>query len=335
MASLTGLPQRFSPSLLLSPKAFALPPASLSPLTDDTPAPAPPTSSCAPIARAPAPRTLALPPHRHRNRPNVGSGFLRPLQASAAKGSSAAAGSSLALAKTNAGAGGGGRLSATGKGGLGGARGGKPAAPKLDAEQVEELKEAFSLFDTDGSGSIDAKELKAAMRALGFQVKKADVRKMIADIDKDESGTIDFQEFVDMMTGKMSERDGKEEIAKVFALFDHEGQGKISFRDLKRVVTELGESISDEEMREMIEEADKDGDGYVVFEDFFKMMKKKASPRGARTTRAPARVCRGMRCRERARLFRTPINPDLQTTRAPTRRATTRWTTWTTTMTSN
>jgi len=99
---------------------------------------------------------------------------------------------------------------------------------------------------------------------------------MIADIDKDDSGTIDFQEFVDMMTGKMSERDSKEEIQKVFALFDHEGAGKISFRDLKRVVTELGESISDEEMREMIEEADKDGDGYVVFDDFFKMMKKKS-----------------------------------------------------------
>ena len=182
------------------------------------------------------------------------------------------AGGASALAKT----GGGARMSATGQGLGAGARGGKAAAPKLDAEQVEELKEAFSLFDTDGSGSIDAKELKAAMRALGFQVKKADVRKMIADIDKDDSGTIDFQEFVDMMTGKMSERDGKEEVAKVFALFDHEGAGKIGFRDLKRVVTELGESISDEEMREMIEEADKDGDGYVVFEDFFKMLKKKS-----------------------------------------------------------
>lgn len=58
-----------------------------------------------------------------------------------------------------------------------------------------------------------------------------------------------------------SERDSKEEIAKVFALFDHEGSGKVSFRDLKRVVSELGEGISDEEMREMIEEADRDGDG--------------------------------------------------------------------------
>jgi Ca2+-binding EF-hand superfamily protein len=42
----------------------------------------------------------------------------------------------------------------------------------------------FGLYLQDGSGSIDVKELKAAMRALGFQVKKAEVRKMIADIDK-------------------------------------------------------------------------------------------------------------------------------------------------------
>ena len=59
------------------------------------------------------------------------------------------------------------------------------------------------MFDTDGSGTIDARELKAAMRALGFQVKKAEIRKMIADIDKDESGAIDLDEFTEMMTGKM------------------------------------------------------------------------------------------------------------------------------------
>ena len=152
----------------------------------------------------------------------------------------------------------------------------KPEKPKLDEEQVEELREAFNLFDTDGSGTIDAKELKAAMRALGFQVKKADVRKMIAEVDKDDSGAIDFDEFVEMMTGKMSERDSKEEILKVFELFDDEGTGKIGFKQLKRVVTELGESLSDDEMREMIEEADRDHDGFVTAEDFLRIMKKKS-----------------------------------------------------------
>jgi hypothetical protein len=62
-------------------------------------------------------------------------------------------------------------------------------------------------------------------------------------------------------TSPQSDRDSKEEIAKVFALFDHEGSGKISFRDLKRVINELGENISEDEMKEMIEEADRDGDG--------------------------------------------------------------------------
>jgi hypothetical protein len=53
------------------------------------------------------------------------------------------------------------------------------------------------------TGTIDAKELKVAMRALGFEPKKEEIKKMISDIDKDGNGTIDFQEFLDMMTAKM------------------------------------------------------------------------------------------------------------------------------------
>ena len=73
----------------------------------------------------------------------------------------------------------------------------------MTEEQKQEIREAFDLFDTDGSGTIDAKELKVAMRALGFEPKKEEIKKMIADIDKDGSGTIDFNEFLEMMTAKM------------------------------------------------------------------------------------------------------------------------------------
>lgn len=75
----------------------------------------------------------------------------------------------------------------------------------------------------------------AAFRALGFEPKKEEVKKMIADIDKDGSGTIDFEEFLTMMTAKMGERDSKEEILKAFKLFDDDNTGKISFKNLKRV----------------------------------------------------------------------------------------------------
>jgi centrin-1 len=143
----------------------------------------------------------------------------------------------------------------------------------LTEEQKQEIREAFDLFDTDGSGSIDAKELKVAMRALGFEPKKEEIKKMIADIDTDGSGTIDFNEFLEMMTAKMSERDPMEEIIKAFRLFDDDETGKISFKNLKRVAKELGENMTDEELQEMIDEADRDGDGEVSEEEFIRIMK--------------------------------------------------------------
>lgn len=91
-----------------------------------------------------------------------------------------------------------------------------------------------------------------AMRALGFEPKKEEIKKMISDIDKDGNGTIDFNEFLDMMTAKMSEKDSKEELMKAFRLFDDDETGKISFRNLKRVAKELGETMSDEQLSEMI-----------------------------------------------------------------------------------
>lgn len=75
--------------------------------------------------------------------------------------------------------------------------------PGLSEEEIEEIREAFNLFDTDGSGTIDPKELKAAMQSLGFEAKNATIYQMIGDIDKDGSGAIEFEEFLDMMTAKM------------------------------------------------------------------------------------------------------------------------------------
>jgi centrin-2/centrin-1 len=134
---------------------------------------------------------------------------------------------------------------------------------ELTDEQRQEIREAFDLFDTDGSGKIDAKELKVAMRALGFEPKKEDIKKMISEIDKEGSGKIDFHEFLNLMTAKMSEKDTRAEIMKAFRLFDDDETGKISFANLKRVAKELGENMTDDELREMIDEADKDQDGEI------------------------------------------------------------------------
>merc|ERR1712072_179090 len=113
--------------------------------------------------------------------------------------------------------------------------GGKKKAGQLSEEQLDEIREAFSLFDGDQSGAIDVRELKAAMRALGFEVKNEELKKMVSDVENDGNGTIEFAEFLEMMTGKMGEKDSREDIEKVFKLFDDDNTNKISFRNLARV----------------------------------------------------------------------------------------------------
>ena len=72
----------------------------------------------------------------------------------------------------------------------------------------------------------------------------------------------------------MAERDPREEMLKAFRLFDDDETGKISFRNLKRVAKELGENMTDDEITEMIEEADRDGDGEISEEEFMRIMRK-------------------------------------------------------------
>ena len=146
----------------------------------------------------------------------------------------------------------------------------------LTEDEVIEIKEAFDLFDSDHSGTIDTEELKQALSNLGIDAKNQTLQNMMNDIDKNQSGTIDFNEFIELMTAKFSDKDTPEDLRKVFDLFiGDDTADKIEFKHLKRVAKELGENISDEELNEMIVRADTDRDGKVSFEEFFAIMTKK------------------------------------------------------------
>ena len=115
------------------------------------------------------------------------------------------------------------------------------------------------MFDSDGSGAVDAREMKIAMRALGFNIRKKELRAEWHAMGKEEGDLINFDEFRQILSKRMASRDSREEIAKVFKLFDDDGTGKISFEKLKRVVQMVGEKLSDEEIQEMIDQADRNG----------------------------------------------------------------------------
>lgn len=149
-----------------------------------------------------------------------------------------------------------------------------PPKKRLSDEELEEVREAFNLFDTEHAGTIEVRELKAAFRALGFEAKKAELRRLLGELDV-RASTVTLDEFVEMVTPKMQTRDSREEILKIFHLFDEDGTGAISFRNLKKIATELGETLTDDELQEMIDEADRDGDGLINQDDFLRVMKKK------------------------------------------------------------
>merc|ERR1711976_83056 len=149
---------------------------------------------------------------------------------------------------------------------------GSAEADQLTEEQIAEFKEAFSLFDKDGDGTITTKELGTVMRSLGQNPTEAELQDMINEVDADGNGDIDFPEFLTMMARKMKETDSEDEIKEAFKVFDKDGNGFISGAELRHVMTNLGEKLTDEEVDEMIREADIDGDGQVNYEEFVKMM---------------------------------------------------------------
>eukprot|EP00918_Siedleckia_nematoides_P023187 GHVU01049961.1.p1 GENE.GHVU01049961.1~~GHVU01049961.1.p1 ORF type:complete len:128 (+),score=32.65 GHVU01049961.1:681-1064(+) len=112
------------------------------------------------------------------------------------------------------------------------------------------------------------------MRALGFEVKKHHVRMIMEEVHKKPGDSVDFDDFVVLMTNRMSDRNSRAEVMRIFKLFDPQNSGKIKFRDLRKVAEELGERISDDEIREMIEEADRDGDGAIGPDDFYRIMRR-------------------------------------------------------------
>jgi centrin-1 len=144
--------------------------------------------------------------------------------------------------------------------------------PGLSQEEIEELQEAFNLFDTDGSGTIDASELKAAMESLGYKQKNKMVYQMIENM---KQKSIDFDQFLDMMTARISDGDNRDDILKVFRLFDDDDSGAITLNDLLRVARELGETMTQAELKEMIDRADLDGDGVISPEEFINIMTKR------------------------------------------------------------
>jgi len=143
---------------------------------------------------------------------------------------------------------------------------------ELTDDQLTEIQDSFDLFAKEGVGTIDAEELLVVMRALGHEPRKEDLKRLVNDSDKNNTGQLDFDGYLNIILNKLAERPSQPDLEKAFRLFDHQGKKTVDTADLRRIADQIGEQIEDDEIADMVYHADTSGTGQVSPQDFFKIV---------------------------------------------------------------
>lgn len=156
---------------------------------------------------------------------------------------------------------------------------------KRDDNVITELKNAFSVFDTNGDGKICISELGAVLRSLGNDVSEHDLNLIMKDVDTDNDGFISLKEFIDcnnqvIAGGGAANKKANGEVEEsqdlmrdAFNTFDKDGNELISADELHHVFLSLGDKDHTlEDCRRMISSVDRDGDGFVDYKEFQRLM---------------------------------------------------------------
>ncbi len=135
-------------------------------------------------------------------------------------------------------------------------------------ESISNLKKAFEVFDKNKDGNISISDLKDLVKLLGQEISDVQLQSIIHEVDSDGKEKIDFKEFLGLMSRKMRDPDTDEELIEVFKVFDSEGDGTISKKEMKLIV---GENLSEEEIEEIFKEG-ANGEERINYEDFVRMI---------------------------------------------------------------
>ncbi|KAK8583932.1 hypothetical protein V6N13_109320 [Hibiscus sabdariffa] len=148
----------------------------------------------------------------------------------------------------------------------------------LHAEELNQLKEIFARFDMDSDGSLTILELAALLRSLGLKPSGDEIHDLLANMDANGNGAIEFDELANAIMPYMNEQIlvNKEQLKEVFTLFDRDGNGYITPAELAGCMAKMGQPLSYDELTEIIKEADADGDGVISFTEFSTVMAKSA-----------------------------------------------------------
>ena len=140
----------------------------------------------------------------------------------------------------------------------------------LSDQELQEFKEAFSILDKHGKGRITISELGDFLRSLGqIDPTDAEIKELIKKVDVERKGAIDFPQFLKLM--ELNTMDSNKEVNSAFKLFNG-SNNTISADDMQTVLQKLGENLSKDEIKDMINEIEQNNSGVLTFEGFRKMM---------------------------------------------------------------
>ncbi|KNA14180.1 hypothetical protein SOVF_109880 [Spinacia oleracea] len=146
-------------------------------------------------------------------------------------------------------------------------------------DQIKQLREIFTRFDMDSDGSITILELAALLRSLGLKPSGDQLEVMLASMDSNGNGSIEFDELLSAILPDMKEEIfiNQGQLLEVFSIFDRDGNGVITAAELAGAMAKMGQPLTYRELTEMINEADANGDGVISFHEFASIMAKSAA----------------------------------------------------------
>ncbi|KAL0913918.1 hypothetical protein M5K25_017410 [Dendrobium thyrsiflorum] len=140
----------------------------------------------------------------------------------------------------------------------------------LTEEQVASMREAFTLFDTDGDGRIAPSELGILMRSLGGNPTQAQLKATATE--EGLTAPFDFTRFLELMRKHLRAEPFDRQLRDAFKVLDKDSTGLVSVADLRHVLTSIGEKLDPTEFDEWIREVDVSPDGNIRYEDFILRM---------------------------------------------------------------
>ncbi|XP_022777024.1 probable calcium-binding protein CML15 [Durio zibethinus] len=147
------------------------------------------------------------------------------------------------------------------------------------ADQLKQLKDIFMRFDMDSDGSLTHLELAALLRSLGLKPSGDQIHILLANMDANGNGYVEFDELVSAIMPDMSEQIliNQAQLLEVFRSFDRDGNGFITAAELAGSMAKMGHPLTYRELSEMMREADSNGDGVLSFNEFANIMAKSAA----------------------------------------------------------